>query len=255
MGDKDSLWTHPVTSDGWMHAHNMIRGEVNKMISGLKSASQKFPNASPDWVVDSIKQIWTHHYDVVMDHHRNEDEIMNPFMKTRVKLPTKLEADHEILITKMRSVKNAVEKLVPDTSSSTSLDNVITLLEDYRNTMFPHLEEEEQIALPLLRAYFTPDEVGKKVQEIMQTSGAGEIGSFIDAMGEDYFRSTFMPQEGTPFFVWYLKFRSDHYHFVTNVYLKFRSDHYHFVTNVKCHFDALKDGTPMSVPRKGTFLC
>lgn len=234
--DKDSLWTYPPDKDGWMLAHNMIRHEVNNMISGLQNASKKSPNTSPDWVVDSIKQIWAHHYDVVMDHHRNEDDIMNPFIKTRVKLPEKLEADHEILVTKMRDVQNAVQRLVP----GNSLDNLIALMEDYRNTMFPHLEEEEQVALPLLRAYFTPDEVKVKIGEIMQTTGAGELGSFIDTMGDDYFRSTFMPQEGIPFFVWYLKFRNDHKH---------------FVTNVKCHFDALKDGAPMSVPRKGTFLC
>lgn len=161
---------------------------------------------------------------------------MNPFIGTRVKLPSKLQSDHDILTGNMNEVKNCVEKL---SVADPSLDNLISLMEDYKKTMFPHLLEEEEIALPLLRAYFTPEETAEKIAEIMQTTGAAELGSFIASMGVEYFRSTFMPQEGIPFFVWYLKFRKDHNH---------------FLTNVKCHFDALKEGTP-SLPKKSTLLC
>lgn len=233
--DKGTLWKHPPEKDGWMLAHNMIRGEVNQFIDGLESVSAKFPNSTPDWAVDSIKQIWSHHSEAIKDHHRNEDEIVNPFMKTRINLPEKLEADHEILLTKMREIENQIERL----TAGGSLDELIDLMKAYKSTMFPHLEEEEQIALPLLRAYFSPDEFKEPMGEIISTTGKSEFGSMIDSMGVDYFRSTFMTQEGIPFFVWYLKFSSDHAH---------------FTNTVKCHFDALKEGVAVT-PKKASFLC
>lgn len=233
--DKASLWKYPPEKDGWMLAHNMLREEITNLNSSLQGVADKFPNSTPDWAVDSIKALWAHHYDVVMDHHRNEDEIMNPFMKTRVQFPEKLEADHQVLVTLMNEIKNAVDEL----KTGDSLVRLLDLMESYQTTMFPHLAEEERVALPLLRNYFTPKEVKEKVAEIMQTTGPGELGSFIDAMGVDYFRSTFMTQEGIPFFVWYLKFRKDYNH---------------YQTNVKCHFKALKEGVPVT-PQKATFLC
>ena len=234
--DKESLWKYPAEKDGWMLSHNMIRQEVNELIAGLKTVSSKYSNSAPEWVVDSIKKIWSHHYDVVMDHHRNEEEIMNPFIRTRVNFPDKFEADHEVLMKKMNGVNYGVQKL----TVGDSLDNLIDLLNVYKTTMFPHLEEEELVALPLLRAYFTPEEAKEKVAEIMKTTGPGELGSMIDSMGDDYFRSVFMPQEAIPFFVWFLKFKNDHDH---------------FITNVKCHFDSLKAGVPMSAPEKATLFC
>lgn len=233
--DKEDLWPYPAEKDGWVLAHNMIRDEVNQIISGLQSTASKFPNSTPAWAVESIKQIWSHHYDVIVDHHRNEDEIMTPFMKERVKLPDKLVADHDVLMTKLREVQNRVESL----KEGESLDTLIALVETYKTTMFPHLQEEEQIALLLLRAYFTPEEVKPKIEEVLKTIGVAELGSFINSMSEKYFRSTFMKQEGIPFFVWYLNFRGAYNH---------------YLSNVKPHLDALEGGSPLSAaPRKKMF--
>ena len=41
----------------------------------------------------------------------------------------------------------------------------------YKAIMFPHLHEEEQVSLPLMRAYFTPAEVAPMVQRILKTAG------------------------------------------------------------------------------------
>lgn len=233
--DKESLWKYPAEKDGWVLAHNMIRKEVNDLIAGMETVHSKFSNSTPEWAVNSIKALWTHHYDVLIDHHRNEEEIMNPFIKTRVNFPDKFEADHEVLMKKMNDVNDGVQKL----TAGDSLDNLINLMKVYKTTMFPHLEEEELVGLPLLRAYFTPVEVKEKVAEIIKTTGPGELGSMIDSMGIEYFRSVFMPQEGIPFFVWFLKFRSDHNH---------------FIANVKCHFDSLKTGAPVSAPEKASLF-
>jgi len=234
--DKEEQWLYPASKDGWVLAHNMIRNEVDEFIEGLKSISKKFPDSSPAWVIESIQKIWSHHEEVVHNHHSNEDDIMNPFMRTRVKLPEKLESDHSIVIQRINDVSNIVDQL----NEGTSVDGLLTAVILYKTTLFPHLLEEEQTALPLLRSYFTPDEVKPIIMRILKGIGKSENGSFVKVMGEEYFRSTFMKQENIPFFVWHLKFKSDY---------KF------FQKNVQCHFDALKEGSPPPMVAKPTMIC
>ena len=49
--------------------------------------------------------------------------------------------------------------------------------------MLPHLREEEDVALPLCRAYFTPQEVAAKLREIMKRASPIELGSFWHTCG------------------------------------------------------------------------
>jgi hypothetical protein len=49
-------------------------------------------------------------------------------------------------------------------------DTVDTLTEElvgYETSMLPHLEEEEVECLPLMRAYFTSEEMGPVIQKII----------------------------------------------------------------------------------------
>jgi hypothetical protein len=87
-------------------------------------------------------------------------------------------------------------------------------LKEYEQMLLPHFLHEENVALPLLRAYFTHKEMSAKMQEMMQKFSKDksdgmkfEIGSVIDCMGEVEFRNKFMKNEGIPFFVWYLMFK------------------------------------------------
>ena len=82
--------------------------------------------------------------------------------------------------------------------------------------LLPHFIHEENVALPLLRAYsyFTHKEMSAKMQEILQKSLRDkssnmkfEIGSFIDCMGEDEFRNKAMKYEGIPGILWHLFFK------------------------------------------------
>lgn len=88
-------------------------------------------------------------------------------------------------------------------------DKIDAILKDffiYESDMLPHLKQEEDQCLPLLRAYFTPEEVAPKIQEIIGNGPKIEMGSFITCMGIDKFRSEFMPQEGIPGFVYFIDF-------------------------------------------------
>jgi hypothetical protein len=80
---------------------------------------------------------------------------------------------------------------------------------EYETMMLPHLKQEEEECLPLCRAYFLPEEVAPKVQEILADSPKIELGSIIMGMGIQEFRKEFMVQEGIPWFVWYLSFRGN----------------------------------------------
>jgi len=249
--DKDDHWKYPADKDGWVKAHNTIRDEINSFTHSLTSISNKYPSSSspiPSWAVASIQTFWSHHEEFVHLHHCNEDDIVNPFMKTRVNLPDKLEADHIVVIDRMNNVSNMIKKLNHEnggstgstTTTSSTIDELISAMSLYKETMLPHLLEEEMIALPLLRSYFKPKEFRPTLLKMLKKSTKGETGSFIHSMGKDYFRSTFMKQEGIPFFLWYLKFKSDY-----NYFLK----------NVQCHIHALNEGQPIITNIKCTAIC
>ena len=107
-----------------------------------------------------------------------------------------------------------------------------SLLEEwiaYEAMMLPHLKEEEEIALPLMRAYFTKKDLKPVVSKLIKHSPEFEMGSIIHAATPETFRNDFMVQEGIPFFVWYIDFRFKH--------MKYQQ---HFVRNVEC----LKSGVP-----------
>jgi hypothetical protein len=40
-------------------------------------------------------------------------------------------------------------------------------MQDYETMMLPHLLQEEEESLPLMRAYFAPQEIAPKIQEII----------------------------------------------------------------------------------------
>jgi hypothetical protein len=71
-----------------------------------------------------------------------------------------------------------------------------------------HLTEEEDICVPLMRAYFEPEYIGPKIADIMKKMDKTEMGSFVHHQGSQAECQKFMAQEGIPFFVWYLEFKA-----------------------------------------------
>merc|ERR1712110_598539 len=89
--DKTVLWTTPEAHDGWVHAHNAIRfeiGEMKRMLEALGTLTLV------EWQVRAVQAWWANHAIHVHEHHKNEDDIFNPVLRTRVVYPAKLEADH-----------------------------------------------------------------------------------------------------------------------------------------------------------------
>ena len=52
----------------------------------------------------------------------------------------------------------------------------------YEELSLPHFKQEEVECLPLMRAYFTPQEIAPQTQKIINNGPKVEGGSFISAM-------------------------------------------------------------------------
>jgi hypothetical protein len=115
-------------------------------------------------------------------------------------------------------VLDVLEKMVKELKPGDMIDDLSEEWVGHQTLMLPHLKEEEDIGLPLYRAYFTPKEGAVIVQKIIAGSKAKkpkfEFGSFIYVLGVEKFRNEFMVQESIPGFVWYIDFKSKYKIFV-----------------------------------------
>jgi hypothetical protein len=140
----------------------------------------------------------------------NEDEIFVPEVRKFFIYPDKLETDHVGLVKKLNEVDAKVKAL----KAGDTVDDVLNEWTEYESMMRPHLQEEEDIGLPLLRAYMTQKEVAPIIQKIVAKTTPMELGSMIHFMGAEKCRKEFMPQEGIPFFVWFLAFKGKYNKFL-----------------------------------------
>lgn len=232
--DKSSSWPHPIKDDGWVLAHNALRRELQDILEAVSKLKAHHPK-TPQWAIESLTRVWEEHTVHVKGHHVNEDEIATPAMKKRVHLPDKLESDHEIVLQKVQNVTHGIHSL-QEHGPVTSVEQALL---DYKDVLFPHLLEEEEIALPLFRSYFSPEDWAPVQKKIIAEAKPIELGSLIYYQTEEIFREKFMKQEGIPFFIWHLVFRKQYQY---------------FLDNVKAHLDALETGVPM-LPKKKTLLC
>lgn len=196
--DKEHLWKTADECDGWVHAHNAIRyeiGELRRVIDALGSKTLA------EWQVAAVQAWWANHENHVHEHHSNEDDVMNPVLRTRIAYPEKLEADHVQLVAAMDAIAACVHALKPGRDSLTGLR---ALWLNYEAIMLPHLFEEEMVGLPLARAYFTPQEIEKVVATFMKNGDPVSLGSFVHVMGHKADAQRFMKENGIPSFVWHI---------------------------------------------------
>jgi hemerythrin-like domain-containing protein len=222
--DKESTWTFPSQHDGWVHAHNALRGELTAVREALVAVeNRRIP--LEEWEINALKRVTSAHFEHIHAHHSNEDDLFVPELRKRINFPEKLVTDHIGLVEKLEELENIINNIkVGDLlHDSNLLQQWIT----YQEMMLPHLKEEEDIGLPLMRAYYTPKDIAPIVQKLVAKSPTIEIGSMIYFMGVDRCRNEFMKQEGIPGFVWYVDFKFKYKYFVKE-----------FVHNV----DALRSG-------------
>jgi len=237
--DKETTYAYPIEEEGWTHAHNSLRAQIDTFGEALRATVER-SKGKPllAWEVDAIQRWWESHFAVIHCHHHNEDERYVPFFQERFRYPPKLEADHVTLNENLDTLASLVAGL--STENVEGLVKLAKAWDEYGTMLKPHLIEEERFVLPLMRAYFTHEEMGELVEAILSDPKAPpeEVGGFIYHMGEDKFRSEFMKQEGIPCFVWWVG--------------GFASKTTHYRTQVVTQVDALKSGTPPPQPSTST---
>lgn len=90
---------------------------------------------------------------------------MTPFLESRVNYPEKLTYDHTELVAKLEKVKGLINSL--GEKEGDYVGELINEIKEYKEIMFPHLAEEEEMGLPLSRAYFEPHEIAAVTQKIL----------------------------------------------------------------------------------------
>lgn len=186
-----------------MHAHNAIRDEISRFREALASLAER--KQLRQWEVECLRTSWGEHQVHVHAHHSNEDDVMVPFLHARIREAERESDDHAALLRTLAELELRISGL-----RAGSWEPVAALSDAwaaYEAMMLPHLREEELTQLPLMRAYFLPEEIGPVVQKIIARGPPAEMGSFICTMGDEAFFE-FMKQEGIPGFVWYLEFKS-----------------------------------------------
>jgi len=229
--DKTHLWKTPTEHDGWVHAHNAVRFEIGELRRVLEALGAQL---LAGWQVQAVQAWWHGHETHVHEHHSNEDDIMNPYLRTRIRLPEKLEADHTQLIAAMEAIGAHMAGLAP----GGSLAGLRPLWEHYEALMLPHLFEEEQVALPLARAYFTPAEIGKVTSEFLKKGDPVSLGSFVHVLGHKKDCKVFMREHGIPGFVWHVPGKG------------FKALRTLYRTKMQVHIDSLLAGEPVTARTK-----
>ncbi|GKZ00161.1 hypothetical protein MPSEU_000969300 [Mayamaea pseudoterrestris] len=199
--DKESSWHYPKDEDAWILAHTAIRSEITAFKSALTAVNAR-GGIKEEWELKALQDAAAAHVEHIHLHHANEDNIVTPFILTRAKLPARLTDDHTSILKLLTSLESAFAAL----KVNDSVDKLLKDVTEYEANLLPHLAEEEEIGLPLMRAYFTPADVKPAYDEIVKHLSTLELGSFIVANGEDFIRSVFMKNESIPFFVWYIDF-------------------------------------------------
>lgn len=235
--DKESSWKHSKEKDGWCVVHK-VRFATNKgesfldffhtffshsstithFYKALKDEIAMFADAFKmlsenresfkrgglkDWESVSIQTAFAAHFEHVHWHHTDEDDTVVPYWKKRFKYPERLETAHPELEAHIDKIKSIIENL----KAGDKIDQLQKEWKTYSEMIGPHMDEEEKIALPLYRAYFTSEDMKPVIKEIIKHAPKIEMGSAAHSMGPEKFRNEFMVQEGIPFFVWYIDFK------------------------------------------------
>ncbi len=196
LPDKTETWKISHKDSGWVLSHNAIRAEINSMEKVLSKLIEPLEK----WQIDCIQKWWEGHYIHVKEHHSNEDDIFNPFLRTRINYPEKLETDHQGIIEIMKKINNIITSI----KKGEHVNELRELWNEYKKIMFPHLEEEEEIGLPLSMAYFTHKEVSEKTAQFIKNGDKRSLGSFVHWLGGKDKCKEFQKNECIPWFVWYI---------------------------------------------------
>jgi Hemerythrin HHE cation binding domain len=90
--DKEKSWPFAPEMDGWVLAHNGLRGEMELMREALESIAKRGQQMHPR-EIKAIKDALKVHLKHIHIHHSIEDDIFTPEYKKRFRYPDKVTFD------------------------------------------------------------------------------------------------------------------------------------------------------------------
>mmetsp|Transcript_16321 Transcript_16321/g.35442 ORF Transcript_16321/g.35442 Transcript_16321/m.35442 type:complete len:261 (+) Transcript_16321:127-909(+) len=219
--DKAELWsTLPIEHDQWIHTHNALRTEIRSMLDALDTMAGRLKSERklPEWSIGTMKGWWDGHLAHATNHCEAEEQSYRPVLSERFTWPKEVETIHNQLDFVRDRVGKAVGELSCDDKAT--LSSLRNALSAYEKNMLAHFDVEERTALPLMRAYFGPEEISTLQRKMLEDAPENVMGALIYAMGADRFRSEFMKERGIPFFVWHVAFKGRLAHYTSDMVAK-----------------------------------
>ncbi|PNW88082.1 hypothetical protein CHLRE_01g013450v5 [Chlamydomonas reinhardtii] len=198
-------WPFPAHMDGWKQAHDAIRFEMDTLLTAIEKTKSLVEQGHglQQWQVSALQLVTANFYHGVHKHHDHEEEIFFPFMASRVTVPQKMSADHRTLMALMDKALALVNALRPSHNGAIArpvLSDLHTTFSVLRLCMRQHLEEEEAVGLPLLRAAFSAKELTVPEKKILKGLKPADMAWFVRRLAMDQ-KMAMMQQHGIPFLV------------------------------------------------------
>ena len=144
-----------------------------------------------NWIIQYLEDVWSIHESHVHDYLFNEEYILIPYFSTRFRWPSNLECTRMEIecildrigrqIHNLQNRINSNDAVVCDGRDMLArIDNIVEEYKIYERTLLnPYLLEEQDKVMPLMRSYFTPNEVRAAMKVIASRSQKTMLGSMI----------------------------------------------------------------------------
>jgi Hemerythrin HHE cation binding domain len=215
-------WTFEIQFDGWWLAHEALRGELKEMQLVLDRWNS-FPSVDESLIgphhITALQQWWKGHATHMHSHHRNEDNIVRPFVSRRFQWLEFLDKDHHEIIDYIEKIEHRINisMMTKDATTATNLTTFVSelylLWNVYHQRVLSHLDHEEHVALALLRVYFTPQDIQSMQRQMALCGPRVEVGAIVEYVGVSHLRES-MRQQRIPrilqILAWTMVFKPKH---------------------------------------------
>jgi hemerythrin-like domain-containing protein len=186
-GNPYSKTTFDWAQRSLMVPHTVIRLYTEKFVEGLEGVvkMQDQGRVVPFAVADSLVEWFVHYYYYFVEQHDSiQSNIFVPWLDSRLldnndRIPTRFAVQHHRLCTKLEKLKDSMGSFrdgclsgsVAAQQQSEILSQLFRDVKAYALDLGEHLDEKEQVVVPLIRAAVTEEEMSTKLAEIVQGLG------------------------------------------------------------------------------------
>lgn len=163
-------WSRDWAAESYAFPHESLRRDLFL----TERVLQKSFDATIPWHITSFYGWFGALLPIVHGHHMAEEEVFFPAIqrKSGRPLPDQMTADHTTLISSLEEVASLKEKFLAAAGKEKELKQLESRLRDTFHTLYvmmtEHLNEEEDVLVPLIRAHMTEKDMEDTVQEILK---------------------------------------------------------------------------------------